>query len=315
MNIKKIVEELKKFDGVFFIYAVFAASILGYFSKFNFLFDICSHFRMQYLFFGLIILIFCIIRKKKTVTSLLVLLIVVSNIFPVLGAIKTLDHTKKQGFTIEIINILSSNEKYDEAKKELLGNSPDIIVIEELDDEWSERLQPIKENYPYIYEISRDDNLGIALYSKIHISQIRKLNLGSMNTPAISAFCDYDGKVFELICAHVMPPFNQECFNSTKKTFEELARYVVENGHNVIIVGDFNSTPYSYNYKNFLKISQMKDLSNIFHPTWPTFWFPPFRITLDHIFITKAFAVKDYSVQKNIGSDHCPVWAEISFKE
>ncbi len=315
MNFKAIVERLKKIDGSFLIYFTLLLTILGYFSKFNFLFDICSQFRMQYLIFGLILLAYCIIKKRKTITSLLIIFIVVLNLCSVLGSVKFNDRTKKQGFTIESVNLLTSNKKYDAVRKELTENTPDIIIIEELDDKWSEELQTIKENYPFIYEISRDDNFGIALYSKIHITQIRKLNLGTLAVPAISAFCDYEGKVFEIICIHTTPPTSQKRFKSTKKTMNDLANYVAENGHNVIIVGDFNTTAYSYNYKNFIKISKMKDINNIFHPTWSASMILPLRITLDHIFVTKAFAVRDFSLGKNIGSDHLPIWAEISFKE
>lgn len=307
-------EKIKKYFKIF-VYITFAVTIFGYFSKLNFLFDICSQFRTQYLFFGIIALIFCIIRKKKNITSLLIIMIIILNLFSVISVIKPVDRTKKKGFTIEVVNILTKNENYDLLRQELTENAPDIIILEEIDDIWSEELQPIKENYPYSYEISREDNFGIALYSKIHISEIRKLNLGEFNTPAISAFCDYKGKVFELICIHTTPPCSQKYFKNTKKMLETLGKYVAENGHNVIIAGDFNTTPYSYNYQHFIKTSKMKNLSNIFHPTWSTFWLSPFRITLDHLMVTKAFAVKDYSLGNQIGSDHFPIWAEISFKE
>lgn len=313
-NKKSAVEKIKKFTEVL-VYITLATTILGYFSKFNFLFDICSQFRMQYLLFGLILLVYCIIKKRKTVTGLLIVCIVVLNLFSVLGSVKVNDNTKKQGFTIEVVNVLRENQKYDTVRNEINGNSPDIVVIQELDDKWSEELQPVKENYPFMYEISRDDGFGIALYSKIHITEIRKLNVGMLDIPAISAFCDYRGKVFEIICVHTTPPTNQTYFKNTQKITQDLADYIAENGHNAIIAGDFNTSHYSYNYKNFIKTSKMKDLSSIFHPTWPTFLLFPFRITLDHIFITKSFAVRDYAVGKNIGSDHLPIWAEISFKE
>lgn len=315
MNFKAIVEKLKSYDFSFFVYAVLIVSILGYFSKFNFLFDICSQFCLQYLIFALIVLVFYIIKKQKTIKSLLVIFIILLNLFPVLGSIKINDSTKKQGFTIEVINLLTKNKKYNAVRKEINDKSPDILVIQEIDDKWSEELQAVKENYPFIYEISRQDNFGIALYSKIHITEIRKFFVGTLDVPAISAFCDYEGKVFEIICIHTTPPICQKYFKNTQKIIDDLANYVVENGHNVIITGDFNTAPYSYNYKNFVKTSKMKDLSNIFHPTWSAFWLSPFRITLDHIFVTKSFAVRDYAVGNNIGSDHLPIWAEISFKE
>lgn len=315
MNFKAIVEKLKKFDGSFLIYATLAVTILGYFSKFNFLFDICSQFRMQYLLFGLILLVYCIIRKHKNILSLLIVCIVILNLISVLGSLKFNDVTKKQGFKIEIINLLTKNKKYNAVRKEINDKSPDILVIQELDDKWSEELQAVKENYPFIYEISRQDNFGIALYSKIHITEIRKFFVGTLDVPAISAFCDYEGKVFEIICIHTTPPTSQTYFKNTQKITQDLADYIAENGHNAIIAGDFNTSHYSYNYKNFIKTSKMQDLSSIFHPTWSAFWLFPFRITLDHLFVTKSFAVRDYAVGNNIGSDHLPIWAEISFKE
>lgn len=45
---------------------------------------------------------------------------------------------------VGLINVLTQNKNYDKVRKDLNKNSPDIIVIEELDDKWSRELFDIK---------------------------------------------------------------------------------------------------------------------------------------------------------------------------
>lgn len=297
-----------------FLFVVFVCTFFAFFSKISFLADICSQFRFQYFLFSFIALIvFYIARTDKKLVYIAFVTFLI-NAVCVLNCLRFPDFVNHHDISIGVINLLSSNNKYEKVRDELLKKDVDILVIEEINDKWSLELQEVKSDYPFIYELSRDDNFGIAFYSKIPIKAFQKVNAGPFDVPAIMALCDFDGHEFEFIAVHTTPPINSEYFRNTSKMFKNIAQYVEKSERDVIVAGDVNTTAFSYNYQNFVKQSDLKDSGNILKTTWSAKHFPFMRITLDHIFVPKTYKVKDFEVGKNVGSDHFPIYAKISFE-
>ena len=87
------------------------------------------------------------------------------------------------------------------------------------------------------------------------------------------------------------------------------------NSENVLIVGDLNSTPYSFHFK---KLLNTLNLNTFYHPfqsfnTWPSF-FPNFmRIQIDNILFKGNFKFTNISVGKNYKSDHLPLYVDLEY--
>lgn len=297
-----------------FLFWIFVATFFAFFSEFSFLADICSHFRVQYFIIAFIALIVFYIAKSKRNLVYIAFISFLINAFCILSCLKIPDFANHYDISVGVVNLLTSNNKFDKVRDELLEKDVDILVVEEIDDKWSSELQDIKSNYPFIYENAREDNFGIAVYSKIPIRGLRKVKAGKFDIPVISALCDFDGKEFEIIAVHTTPPISSEYFDNTKKMFKNLAEYIESTDNDVILVGDVNTTAFSHNYKYFVKKSGLKDAGSIFKTTWSAKYIPLMRITLDHIFVPKTYKVKDFKVGKNVGSDHFPIYAKISFE-
>lgn len=298
------------------LYFIAFLSFIGCFSGMCFLTNIPVHFRFQYFILSLIIFLFYFfcktINKEETKKFLiLTIVLIILNGFEVLKTFSFPDFAKKTDITIALINVYSKNEDYLTISEELINRLPDIIIVNEMNDDWSYGLESIKSMYSYSYEIARDDNFGSAIYSKIPITNIRKLNAGELQIPFISADMKYKNIPFEIIAGHVPPPTNQEYFLNSKKVFKNLARYIREYPNNYLIIGDFNMTVYSSTYKKFVKDSGLKNCGNVFLPSWPTFFTRPFRINIDHILKSDCFKVKKYSIGKKFGSNHYPVYVEL----
>lgn len=299
---------------VFSICLAFAllGTFAGFFSEYNFVADIFSHFRVQYCFAGFILIICFLLSKSRNIIFLcLGLILLFINIFPVLRNINIHISSEKPDIKICQINILTSNKKYEKVRQELLQNTPDIIVLEELDDIWSNELYLVKNEYPFAYEVSNEGNFGIAIYSKIPIKQVKRMYAGNLSIPLISAICEFNGMEFEVIAIHTTPPISQEYFANTRQMLDNVSSYIESVDRPVIVAGDINSSFFSYNYKNFVKRAKLKSTGSVLKPTWAAFH--PFfmRISLDHIFVTKDFGIKNFKVGKKTGSDHFPVYAEI----
>ena len=78
----------------------------------------------------------------------------------------------------------------------------------------------------------------------------------------------------------------------------------------VILAGDFNSTPWSHNFRNLSKVAGLRKASGIY-PTWPVSRLPLPQLAIDHILVSEEIAINRLSVGRRVSSDHLPVVAEL----
>ncbi len=83
-----------------------------------------------------------------------------------------------------------------------------------------------------------------------------------------------------------------------------------ESTNKTLLVGDLNCSPFSYDYQNFLKISNLKDSQENFgfQPTWNSSF--PFLIQtqLDHVWHSEDIEILHRQTLPIKGSDHKAVF-------
>ena len=83
-------------------------------------------------------------------------------------------------------------------------------------------------------------------------------------------------------------------------------------------MGDFNNTPFTPSFRDFLEVSGLNYQSYglLQTPTWPTFAdmdvFQIFQIPIDHIFFSDSLMQKNKYRGPSLKSDHHPIIAEFS---
>lgn len=308
------------------IFWIFCATIFSYF-QFDFFYgdfiaDICSHFRIQYFGIAVCILLFYLtIKYKKQSVYVALAIIILLNGFEILSLhslrndmSKNISIINDKKVKIGLINLLTSNTQYEKVCTELLAYNNDILIIQEIDEIWSKKLDKVKEHYLYKKEILREDNFGIAIYSKLPIVNFVELNMiGELETPVIIAQIKINNKLCQLFAVHTTPPVSKTYFDNSKKILANISEYIKKSKIPTIVVGDINSSRFSNNYKCFINKTNLVDAGSPLQSTWPTYWLSPFRIQLDHIFYSKDFKLEKFNVGNYVGSDHFPVYAELIF--
>lgn len=132
----------------------------------------------------------------------------------------------------------------------------------------------------------------MALYSKIPIVNSERIFFsGHENGYTIASFKtplkQIEFVIFELHA--VSPPFKRRRFE-LKQTALHILRY---NAANKILIGDFNTAPYSPYFKRLQKISGLKNsmLGHGITGTWPSFLPRPLRIPIDHVLISDQIEI------------------------
>lgn len=227
--------------------------------------------------------------------------------------------------SIRDIKVLTFNVKYgdfgwDKVKKYITDQNADIILVQEKDTNRALRKDMVK--YPTVIlktkhrivrqeELITDKSRGNSFYADVDINGkiIRVVNVylePFRLNKAMFNLADFgkENKISALL-SHMIPTF-QAHENQIKK----IRKVVDLSPYPVILAGDFNSVPNSYEYYNLGKDLQDAYLtagsgsSTSFHD-----YKVPLRI--DYIFSSKSIIPLSYKVDHSVKlSDHYPVIAE-----
>ena len=125
------------------------------------------------------------------------------------------------------------------------------------------------------------------------------------------------GELIDLRCLHPRPPVPTETDHSAPRDAELLlvGDEVKESRLPRIVAGDLNDVAWSRTTKLFQKVSGLLDprvgrgFYNTFHAQHPLL-----RFSLDHLFHSHEFRVRELRVLPDIGSDHFPLLVSLSYE-
>jgi endonuclease/exonuclease/phosphatase (EEP) superfamily protein YafD len=293
-------------------------SVAGFFGQFAWWLDIGSHFRVQYTaLFALLALCYMVGKKPRWALACLAFCIVnavpvAAYIFPARGY----DTVTGLSLRVVLINVNTECGKPEEVVALLQRENPDIVILEEINDEWVRRLLPVLLAYPVRLLETRDDNFGIGLIARAEAISKRVVYFGSAEVPSIVATMKLGGRPFTIVATHPLPPGGKEYSRCRDEQLDCVAAYVGTNRGPLILFGDINVSPWSPRYREFIRKSGLINSSQgrSIDPTWPTFS-PLFLIPIDHCLHTDAVAIKSKRIGRSIGSDHFPLIVEFALKD
>jgi endonuclease/exonuclease/phosphatase family metal-dependent hydrolase len=228
--------------------------------------------------------------------------------------------------SIRDIKVLTFNVKYgdfgwDKVKKYIKDQNADIILVQERDTNRALRQDLVK--YPSVIlktkhkilrqeELITDKSRGNSFYADVDINGkiVRIVNVYLEPFRLHKSMLQFDGfgkeggKITTLL-SHMIPTFKAH-----EDQIKKIRKVIDLSPYPVILAGDFNSVPNSYEYYNLGKDLQDAFLvagngsSSSFHD-----YKVPLRI--DYIFSSKSIIPLSYKVDNSVQlSDHYPVIAE-----
>ena len=292
--------------------AIFAASLAAFLPQSEYLIDQLSQLRLGFvLALAALALAFCILRSRWFFG--LACFAITMNVLSYCGFFLPAPHSGSG----PSISLMSSNiygqKNFDYAALIDLvrERKPDILCIEETTPQWMRKLRLGLPDYPFI--IDQGYSGGSALFSKMPVDRVEtapgikrfgvrcKIQLGNMKAL--------------LIVSHPPAPTSTGRWNYRNNEFVRLAEDTAASAIPVIIIGDFNSTPWSSYFQQLLMQGQLQDSEVGFgiQPSWSTLMPLPL-VPIDHCVYTKQFVAKSRDVGPNIHSDHLPLFVELTVR-
>ncbi|MCK5506851.1 MAG: endonuclease/exonuclease/phosphatase family protein [Thermodesulfovibrionia bacterium] len=191
---------------------------------------------------------------------------------------------------------------------------PDIVILEEIDQSWYNELEKSLTDYKVYKAVPRDDNFGIAVFSKIPMA-IKVKYIGSARVPSLECLIEEDDDEIILWATHPVPPISDEYWHLRNEQLRELSALISGSDCQVVVAGDFNTSPWSRCF-NGLKAAKLDDTAAGIgvQASWPAMWPAFMRIPIDHVLISKEIKVIERCVLEDIGSDHLPVFVRLQLK-
>jgi len=215
---------------------------------------------------------------------------------------------------ILMANVLVDNPDHDDLIRLIRRERPDVVGLVEVSRAWLAALGPIWAEYPARCELPDDDEgRGLALWFRsppASAEVVRPLAPGG--NPAIHARVDFAGEVRDLWLVHNVSPLDRPGAMPLGAELAGLAARVRRDGGSTVVVGDLNCTDGSPFFGRFLRDSGLRDSRIGFgrQASWPA-W-SPYRIAIDHAFLSPDLAVDRRRIGPGIGSDHFPLILDLA---
>jgi endonuclease/exonuclease/phosphatase (EEP) superfamily protein YafD len=242
---------------------------------------------------------------------------------------------KGRALKVVSFNLSYDNPDFGKTVAFLAKSGADVIGLAEVTPEAKAALGKLKSIYPHSVDcVGQDRFCELMLLSKKPMRYPFAGKIGAKLTYVASADIDWQGAPLSIAVAHVVLPFVKPdwaplqtwiaaddpspLLSGTPPLWQSvqmavLAGYAQSLGRDQIVMGDFNSAPWS-NVQNAFRAATQLDNRGPLVPTWPAQLPPPFRVPIDTVFVRGGLTLRTLHAGPNLGSDHLPIVAEIGSK-
>ncbi|MEX2494481.1 MAG: endonuclease/exonuclease/phosphatase family protein [Woeseia sp.] len=217
-----------------------------------------------------------------------------------------------------IANVLMDNRESEAFLDIVTEYDPDVILTVETDDWWEEALRKLEVDYPYTLKSPLGNAFGMLVHSRLEMinPEIRFILEDSIPSMHMQVVLPSKDRVF-MHFVHPDPPNPVYATKTTERDAELLivGRESEKRDKPTIIAGDFNDVAWSYTTSLFQKASGLLD-PRIGRGTFSTFDAGNLllRWPLDHVFHSDHFKLVRIERGPAWGSDHFPVFIELSLE-
>jgi endonuclease/exonuclease/phosphatase (EEP) superfamily protein YafD len=316
---------------IFILTCVTMLTIFGFLGQYWWVFDLVSHFRLQY-FIVLVVLVVFFVKEKKWKSTGVGLFFGVANfilISPYIGTINSDTEEGQPKIRILSMNLSHTNSSYKKAILLIRKTQPSVLVLQELSNSWENGLGEALVQFPYSVKIPKNtmdgvdsmlpnflipkEKLFIGLYSHLSFERIMIDRPDGFPVSYIRGSFKFKENIFTLFGVHLTSPVGKYRTDLRNKQLASLAEEIQKNNQPTVVVGDFNITPWSSYFEKFIQKTRLRDTRKGIgvYPTWLA-QFPPLAIPIDHGLTSNGIKFGSFSLGSSFGSDHLPIILDFS---
>lgn len=307
------------------ILAVLTPVILSYFPHASWIFNVLTHFRIQYLIGAVALFLASTLLRRwyhAFVCSLIILNCAlffpphrgpsVSENAPRL-TIMQFNRFYKSDATAPFVDYVRS-----------LKNPPDLITVQEVTSKAIPSLDSLKDIYPYRYPVQRPINCDVMILSRTPFIKARLVDVGYryMNSAGVRVVTLPEGfdRPVTLYSIHTKSPSSIVTTYSRSIQMRRMASVIGDDKRSPLILftGDMNTSHFNRDFQDMLAISGLRHQYRGLWPstTWPSrMMLPILKVPIDHILSNKHMTLIEQHSGPALGSDHNPLIATFAVND
>ncbi len=279
--------------------------------------DLFSHFTLQYAMGGLVLGALLLVfqeKKKAAICFCIFFLCLIETRW-------TLDHplqfsptAEKPVYRVATYNHNVGKRDFQTVRDWLTQHHEelDAVVIQEANAGTSEMAESLRALFPYQIHEPRDYPFGMVILSKYEFVEPQKISLPGPYFENMAIHFSFQSpkalRPLAVYAVHSYPPAGPLAASQRDYDLLETARYIGgDKSQNIVMMGDFNLTPFAPVFGQVLDVSDLNYQSYglLLNPTWPSFnMFDFLRIPIDHVFYSDGLIQIEKQVGASFGSDH-----------
>ncbi|HWE36862.1 MAG TPA: endonuclease/exonuclease/phosphatase family protein [Isosphaeraceae bacterium] len=211
-----------------------------------------------------------------------------------------------------VANVQADNGNFRLLRDLIRRERPDVVGLVEFSEAWQAAGLRDRSEYPHAIEVGLGTH-GMALWFRRRPRAIAPPTvLVPDGNAVLRAEVDFAGSSRQLWLVHPPNPLHPQGQAHGGEELRALTRLLAMSAGSKIVAGDMNRTDGSPRFGDFLGASGLRDSRLGFgrQASWPV-W-SPYRIAIDHGFLTPDLAVVDRRLGPNIGSDHFPLILDVA---
>ena len=242
---------------------------------------------------------------------------------PALPPLIAVTEASRPPIKILFANVLTSNPDPARLLTLIATEAPDLIALIEINRRWETQLTPVLASaYPFHISRPREDNFGLAVFSRLPPSGGRVEFFADVETPSLDFTLPHGDRHIRVLVTHPLPPGDAGNTALRDQHLAGLADWMIFVAGltppdapplPVLILGDLNATPWCPPLRRLLTTSRLRPAAvgrAALAGTWPVA-IPFLHIPLDHALLNDDLACTSYRLGPDIGSDHYPFILEV----
>ena len=286
---------------------------LGSLGRQGWVFDLMSHFRLQYVIVCALVVIYALVRRRTWLVLMALMSLLwnaqIIHAFHQTAEVASTPHEKP--LRVMSFNVLAQNKNQVAAVNHVMKADADIVCLLEVDDSWRVALEPLRVKYPHRVEEMGEGDFGIACYTRLPIKSLEVRRFTIWRLPTLVLNLDHLGRPLTFIGTHPLPPMGGLKAHEWREQLSGVAALAAGLSGEVIAAGDFNATPWCEGMR-LLRVNGGLDFHSV-DPVWPPTWGLnlPMMIPIDHVLVKGGLTVQKRVIGPEMGSDHRSVMVEI----
>ena len=287
--------------------------------------DVVSLFRPYALIASALVLLACLGSRRAGLILLAAVLLIGEA---VLVAAPTLRHDAQprverggRQLTVITFNCLGSNPNSRTAVAWLRRMHPDILVLEELPPRWERELDTLNDILPYRASSLQDTRSDTDVFSRQPMRSAQAYQPAMDLRALIHAVVQIDGRAVQVFGIHPNTLHDAQEWTNRNNALELSAQWVAQTRRDAairsggakdtaLVLGDWNTPPWSPYLHAFLRIAGLKSADGVLWPPVTRVLASPFGVRIgspiDHVAVSSDVQVEGCETGPDLGSDHVP---------